>query len=342
MTEPAPDISALVRELVAAAGGAQPQLVSDLIHTALGMGTDGLDELDLKIASAALREMRTAFDRFVPYRAIPKVTVFGSARVRDHEPLYIQARDVARALADHGYMVVTGAGPGLMQAAMEGAGRERSFGVTIRLPWEGGANSVIAGDDKLVSMKYFFTRKLMLIKESTAFISLPGGFGTLDEAFELLTLTQTGKGVPVPIVLLDVPGGSYWRHWTGFIAEELAGRGLINDEDLGLFLVTDDVDEAIEEIVGFYRSYHSIRFVGDRLVIRHRVPLDDAALARLNEQFASLCVSGGIERVGLSKAERDDGDGLELSRIALRFDSRQQAGLRRLIDAINEAAIPPG
>ena len=193
----------------------------------MGLITDEPDTLDLKIATAALAEMRDAYAMFRPYRDKMKVSIFGSARTKPDDPLYGQARDLASALADKGWMTVTGAGPGIMQAGMEGAGVENSIGVSIRLPFESGANSVIAADDKHVSMKYFFTRKLMLIKESQAFVCLPGGVGTLDETFELLTLTQTGKGVPVPIVLLDEPGDPYWESVDGLMAQ-LVHRGLVS------------------------------------------------------------------------------------------------------------------
>jgi uncharacterized protein (TIGR00730 family) len=275
---------------------------------------------------------------FRPYRAYRKVAVFGSARTRHDDPLYLQARLVAQRLAEHDWMVITGAGPGIMQAAMEGAGRENSFGVTIRLPWEGGANRVIAGDSKLVSMKYFFTRKLMLIKESHAFICLPGGNGTMDETFELLTLTQTGKGAPVPIVFLDVPGSDYWTSWRQTMSDQLADRGYIDRHDLDLFTVTDSVDVAVAEINRFYANYHSIRWVGDRMVIRHRVPIGDADLEALNTGFSDLLVDGAITRTDPMRPEVEDGDVLELPRLALRFNPRRAARLRAMIDVLNALA----
>src|SRR3954451_4617370 len=232
--------------------GRNGRLAHQLVESALALLEDQPTVLDLKIASAALEEMREAFKMFAPFRDIPKVTIFGSARTQMADPLYMQARDVAAQLAGAGWMTVTGAGPGIMQAGMEGAGREQSIGVSIRLPFEQGANSVIAGDRKYVAMKYFFTRKLMLIKESRGFICLPGGFGTLDETFELLTLTQTGKGVPVPIVFLDRPGDTYWRRVHEFIERELVTRGLVAPADVDLFLVTDSCEEAVAEIRGFY------------------------------------------------------------------------------------------
>jgi hypothetical protein len=247
---------------------ANAKLARDLLSVAAALATDDVDRLDLKIATAALTEMRDAFRVFAPYQDVPKVTIFGSARTRPDDPVYEQARRIAADLAEQGWMVVTGAGPGIMAAGMEGAGRERSIGVSIRLPWEQSANSIIAGDHKYVSMKYFFTRKLMLIKESKAFVCLPGGFGTLDETYELLTLTQTGKGLPVPIVFLDTPGDTYWRSVGTFIDDELVSRGLVSSDDVGLFLVTDDCEVAAHEIQHFYANYQSLRYVGDELVIR--------------------------------------------------------------------------
>ncbi len=313
------------------------ELVADILAAAARLATDEADPLDLKIAGAALREMRAAFRAFAPYRGQDKVTIFGSARTLPDDPMYAQARAMAAALAHRGWMVVTGAGPGIMAAGMEGAGVAHSFGVSIRLPFEQAANSVIASDEKLVSMKYFFTRKLMLIKESKAFVCLPGGFGTLDETFELLTLTQTGKGVPVPIVFLDVPGGTYWQHIEGFIESELMARGLVSKSDLALFLRTDDVEAATREIIGFYANYDSIRYVGDDLIIRLRRAPGDAHLADLERRFAPILGGDGrIERTGPAPVEVDDGDALDLQRIRLRLARRGYGELRSLIDALNQ------
>jgi uncharacterized protein (TIGR00730 family) len=307
----------------------------EIIATAVRLAGDGADRLDLKITNAALKEMRAAFRTFAPYRDIPKVTMFGSARTHPDDPLYEQARSMAKVLADHGWMVVTGAGPGIMAAGMEGAGRDMSFGVTIRLPFENEPNPVIAGDPKLVSMKYFFTRKLMLIKESRAFLCLPGGFGTLDEAFELLTLVQTGKSTPAPIVMLDVPNGTYWTHWREFVVDELAGRQLISDSDVDLFLVTDDVEAACDEIVGFYSNYDSMRYVGDRLVIRLARPPDTKTIEMLERDFADIALSGGFDVIAPLPEEIEDNDRLDKARIAFRFSRNHFARLRALIDALN-------
>jgi uncharacterized protein (TIGR00730 family) len=302
---------------------------------------DRASRLDLKIAAAALQEMREAFQLFAPYHDVPKVTIFGSARTRTDDPLYHAAKDVAHHLAQAGWMVVTGAGPGIMQAAMEGAGREQSIGVAIRLPFEQGANPIIAGDEKFVSMKYFFTRKLMLIKESRGFISLPGGFGTLDETFELLTLTQTGKGLPVPIVLLDNPGDQYWDRVNEFVRGELVARKLISPADTGLYLVTDDAQHAAREILGFYANYDSLRYVGDLLVLRLRHRPTAAQLALLNDRFGHLCATGGIEIVEPLPPEVHEGDRLDFPRIAFNFAKHGYGDLRTLIDAVNDFVVPP-
>jgi len=331
-----PELDRRIGELLDAAGVTRNRdLLFEILVSALLLASDSADVLDLKITNAALREMREAFRTFAPYEGRSKVTIFGSARVTPDSKEYEQARDIAAMLAEHGWMVVTGAGPGIMAAGMEGAGTEQSIGVSIRLPFEQGANPIIAHDDKLVSMKYFFTRKLMLIKESRTFLCLPGGFGTLDEAFELLTLTQTGKGEPVPIVMLDVPGGTYWERARQFIEDELVTRGLVDPSDMALFLVTDSVQRAVEEILSFYANYDSMRYVGEILVLRVQRAPDDAQLADLNRRFAHLCASGTIERTEPLKDEVDDSDKIELARVKLHFAKRYYGQLRTLIDALN-------
>jgi len=306
------------------------------VSEVLGLIEDQPDTLDLKIASAAVTEMREAFKMFAPYKGIPKVSIFGSARTKPDDPLYAQTRRVANQLADAGWMIVTGAGPGIMEAAMEGAGVENSIGVSIRLPFEAGANPIIADDHKHVSMKYFFTRKLMLVKESAAFVCLPGGVGTLDETFELLTLTQTGKGAPVPIVFLDTPGDPYWEQVHAFIEEQLVSRGLVSPADTSLYKITDSCVGAVEEITRFYRNYHSIRNIGNDLVIRlHQAPTDQQ-LVDLNTNFGHLVKSGKIRRVEPYSVEKRQNDNLDLARIAFVFDQHGYAKLRGLIDALND------
>ena len=312
--------------------------VMQLISTSLELGTDKTSTLDLKIASSALKEMREAFAMFQPFTQQRKVTIFGSARTKKDDPLYSHTLKVAKSLADEGWMVVTGAGPGIMEAGMEGAGRERSIGVSIRLPFESSANSIIAGDEKYVSMRYFFTRKLMLVKESQAFLCLPGGFGTLDETFELLTLTQTGKGVPVPIVLLDLPGDRFWHSIDDLIRNQLLVRGLVSSEDLALYRVCDSISDATSEIQGFYRNYHSIRFIGKHLIMRLNHEPTPQILEALHEKFGHLCRSGGFEVVQPHSVERSENDHVDKHR--LRFDPNRSdaGGLRELINFLNQVA----
>ncbi len=311
--------------------------LAELLATVLRLAEDRTDRLDLKIANAALREMRDGFQVFAPYRQVRKLTMFGSARTLPSDPLYAQARDLTARMAEADWSTVTGAGPGIMAAGLEGAGPDHAFGINIRLPFETGANEFIASASKLVSMKYFFTRKLLLVKESHAYVVLPGGFGTLDEAFELLTLLQTGKAEPAPVVLLDTPGGSYWKGWEAFLTEEVAGAALIGPDDRVLYTITDSVAAAADEILGFYRNYHSLRWVGDVLVIRLQRAPDDRQAAELSERFADICTRGGIEVLaGPLPVERRPEDHPELPRVALAFDRLSYARLRQLVDALNQ------
>lgn len=291
--------------------------------------------LDQKIMANTVRDLRKAFSLLAQVEGRPKVTIFGSARTASHDPLYDQTVRVARELAAKGWMVITGAGPGIMEAGMVGAGRDSSIGVSIQLPFENEANEIIAGDEKHIALKYFFTRKFALTKASQAFICMPGGFGTLDELFELLTLTQTGKGAPVPIVLLDLPGDPYWQQVDDFVRDQMASRGLISSDDRALYFTTNDAVAAADEITGFYSNFHSLRFVGQRLVLRLRSLPDAQGLAELNARFAHLCVEGGIEPTEPLAAETRDDDNLELPRLVMRFDKRSFGELRLLIDAIN-------
>jgi len=320
---------------------ADRRLVLRMLQTAVLLGEDGTDRLDLKIASAALSEMRNAFRLFAPFHGVPKVTVFGSARTAQDDPLYRQARDVAGALATEGWMVVTGAGPGIMQAAAEGAGPERSLGVSIRLPFEEKANTIVGEQEHVVAMKYFFTRKLMLMKESRGFVCLPGGFGTLDEMFELLTLQQTGKAEPMPIVLLDEPGGTFWRGLERFVQEDLAPTGVISPGDFDRVQITDSVSEAAAVVTGFWRNYDSLRWVGDLLVLRLRAAATSDEIAQLNEQFGSLLSSGRIEASGPHPVELADKDRVELPRLSMHLDQRAVGGLFRIIGAINRFGSAP-
>jgi uncharacterized protein (TIGR00730 family) len=314
------------------------ELYRSILGTVVQLVDQSTDQQDLKLASAALAEMAEAFRVFSPYRDSRKVTFFGSARTLPDDPLYTQARRLAKSMAGHGWMVVTGAGPGIMSAGMEGAGKARSLGVNIRLPQESGANVFIAQDPKLVEMRYFFTRKLMLIKESHGYAVLPGGFGTLDEAFELLTLLQTGKAQPAPLVLLDVPQGTYWRGWRRFVDQEVASRGLVDQDDRSLYKITSDVKDAAQELLGFYRNYHSARWVGDLLVLRLARAPTRLQLSDLNDRFDDIVTSGSIRPTKPLSPERSTRDHLELPRVAFRFDKRHYGRLRQMIDTLNSFA----
>jgi uncharacterized protein (TIGR00730 family) len=313
--------------------GDRRPLYAQLLTTVLKMYEDGADLGDLKIANNTLKELRYAFKVFSLYRDHPKVTVFGSARTPPASPISQQARHFAENMVKAGWMVVTGAGGGVMGAAQEGAGREASFGLNIRLPFEQEPNPWIAEDPKLINFKYFFTRKLFFVKEASAVCLCPGGFGTFDEAFEVLTLVQTGKAAIIPIVLLDVPGGEYWLHWEQFIRVQLVAQGLISPEDLDLFLITDDVEQAVAEIFGFYRLFHSARYVDDNLVLRLKRALPAQALPALEEGFADILRGPLAQQEGPLLGEGDEYP--DLDRLVIPFIRSRYGRLRRFIDAVN-------
>ena len=311
-------------------------LVFEMVTSVVRMGREAVDRGDLKLVNAALKELRYSFLVFEPYRKVRKVSIFGSARTRSDDPGYAFARDFGKAMADEDWMVITGAGPGIMEAGIEGAGADRSFGVNIVLPFEQDATPLLAGDPKLINYRYFFTRKLSFMKESSAFAMLPGGFGTMDETFELLTLMQTGRSAIVPVVLLDAEGSTYWDSWLRFTETELAGRGLISPEDLALVRICSTIPEAVDEVCRFYRRYHSMRIVGRRLVLRLHSPVDDEELAALNDEFADIATGSPFVRVEASPGEVDDDDVPDLPRIAFGFNRRDYSRLRHLVNRLNE------
>ncbi|GIW97038.1 MAG: Rossman fold protein, TIGR00730 family [Pirellulaceae bacterium] len=318
------------------AGVQRADLIEMMERTIRQLESDGTTLGDLKILSRTLRELRYAFKVFQPYRRRRKVTIFGSARTPPDHPNYQQAMEFARCMASHGWMIITGAGGGIMEAGHVGAGRELSMGLNIMLPFEQAPNPVIDGDPKLVTMKYFFTRKLMFVKECSAVCSLPGGYGTLDETAEVLTLLQTGKQTMIPVVLLDAPGGDYWSHFHEFIEDTLLRDGMISPEDLSLYKVTDSVHEAVDETLRFYRVYHSMRYVGDTLVLRMRCPLTAEEIEELNDQFSDILVSGKIEQGEALPPEANEPEIAHLPRLKLHFDRKQLGRLRQLIDALNQ------
>ena len=311
------------------------ELVNELKETADKLARDEATIGDLKILSRALRELRYAFKVFAPYRTHRKVTVFGSARTPASHPAYQHSLEFGRALAEHGWMVVTGAGNGIMEGAHVGAGQEMSMGVNIMLPFEQMPNPVISADAKLVHLKYFFTRKLLLVKEVHGVAAFPGGFGTMDELFEILTLVQTGKRDLMPIVCVDEPGGNYWTHWEEFLREQFLDRGLISPEDTSLYRVTSSVEEAVQEILGFYRVYNSMRYVRGRLIVRLHVEPSDAFVERLNDEFGGMLESGRIEKTAAHRLESDDGHLAHLPRLSMQFDRKNVGRLRQMVDLIN-------
>ncbi len=314
--------------------GENAGLIREIFVTAAKLAADKADRGDLKILNASLKELRYAFKLFARYRGIRKVTIFGSARIQKNDPDYEQAVRFARLIADRNWMVITGGGSGIMEAGHEGAGRDRSFGVNIRLPWEQAANPVIERDRKLITFKYFFARKLVFLKEADGVVLCPGGFGTHDEGFETLTLIQTGKGRPMPLVFLDKPRGTYWKTWQRYVEDHLLRRGLISEEDMSLFKVTDNAATACEEIIRFYHNYHSIRFVKDLLVIRLQRAPDERLIARMHQRFADIIRSELIVGGPLTE-EADEPELSELPRLSFHFDRSHWGRLRQMIDVLN-------
>jgi uncharacterized protein (TIGR00730 family) len=311
------------------------QLVQQLKETADKLIRDEASRGDVKLLSTALKELRYAFKVFKPFRNRRKVTVFGSARLPLDHPACRQAIAFSRRLVEANFMVITGAASGIMEAGHVGAGREHSIGVNILLPFEQGANAVIAGDNKLMHLKYFFTRKLLFVKESDAIALFPGGFGTQDEGFEALTLVQTGKSHLFPIVMVDEPGGDYWRRWQQYVADVFLARQLISPADMALFKITDSVDEAVAEVTNFYRVYHSMRYVRGQLVLRLQQPLSEAVLRHLRSEFSDIVERGTFELSSALPDEANEPLLAQFPRLLFHFDRRSMGRLRMLIDAIN-------
>jgi hypothetical protein len=316
------------------------ELIELALATIVQMADAEIDRLDWKICNASLRDMERAFKTFYPYRHIRKVAIFGSARIPQEREEYQLAVDFARCVTELGFMVITGAGGGIMQAGNEGAGREKSFGLNIQLPFEQGANPFIEGDRKLIPFKYFFTRKLFFLRESDALALFPGGFGTQDEAFECITLSQTGKSAPVPLVLIDKPGGNYWHDWNDYIHKQLLERGFISPEDPSLYTITDRIDVACEAIASFYRVFHSCRYVGNRLVLRLNSELSDEDVEILNQDFSDILVKGRIEKSHALPQEAQDVT-VGMSRLILHFNQRDLGRLYQLIATINRMGSTP-
>jgi len=323
-----------IRDLGADPDHLRGKVLRELMHTTTKLAKDEVELGELKLLSRSLKELRYALKVFHPYKDIRKVSIFGSARTPTDHPDYLAAVDFAREMASHEWMVITGAGDGIMRAGHDGAERKASFGVSINLPFETSANDIIAGDSKLITFRYFFTRKLMFMWMSSAVALFPGGFGTQDEGFEALTLIQTGKAPILPIVCVDAPGGDYWKHWDNYVQKSLLEKGWISEDDLNLYKLFDDPAAAAEHVRQFYRNYHSARFVRDVQVLRIHRPLTDAQLDQLNDAFPVLIKAGRITQTGPLKEER----GLlpDLTRLQFSSTKKDYGTLRKLIDTVNE------
>ncbi len=329
------EMESLLDRVAPEAPSDQRGLVADVLRSAVMLLHDGCDSGQIKLMSKAVKEMRRSWQVFNHYRGVRKVTIYGSARTPEDHLDYDAARSFGRAMADEGWMAITGAGDGIMKAGHEGPRREASFGLRIRLPFETAANDVIEGDPKLVSFRYFFTRKLMFMAHADAVAVFPGGFGTMDELFEALTLIQTGKSNLVPIVLVEGAGGTYWPSWETFIREELEAKGFISQEDQSLVYRARDPEDARDHILAFYRRFHSSRYVGPTFVIRMNRPLDDAQVATLNDEFADVVDGGHMTCSGPLRGETDH---LDLPRLCFVHTRRDWGRMRQLLDRIN--ALP--
>ena len=316
-----------------------PELIEEMIVTALKMARDEMGIADLKLINRSLKEMRYAAKVFASYPDVRKVAVFGSARTPPDAAAFKLAEDFGREIVKHRFMVITGGGDGIMGAAQKGAGRENSFGLNIRLPFEQKANPVIEGDGKLINFNYFFTRKLNFVKETHAMALFPGGFGTMDEGFEVLTLMQTGKARIIPLVLVDVPGGKYWETWMKFVRDDMFNLGYLSQEDFSLFKTVHSVKAAVSEIVDFYKLYHSARWVGDQLVLRICRPISKGAVVKLNKNFADILREGEIVQGSALRPEKNEPEIWNLPRIILTPHRNNFGRFRDLIDAINASSV---
>ena len=337
------EVDQRIHELVRDWGcGASSSLIQEMIVTALKMGRDDLTVADLKLFNRALKELRYAAKVFAPYEERRKVVVFGSARTPPDSEEFEAAREFGCKMRERGFMIITGGGDGIMGAAQQGAGREDSFGLNIKLPFEQRANEVIHGDPKLINFNYFFTRKLNFVKESHAVALFPGGFGTMDEGFEVLTLMQTGKARILPLIFVDKPGGTYWKTFLDFIEDHLLGHGLVSRSDFNFFRLATSVDDAVEEVVRFYKNFRSYRWVGKKLVIRISQSLTEAAIADLNKRFSDVVKTGKIARSEALPEELNQPEIAHLPRLVLTPDRHNFGRVRALIDAINLAETLPG
>ncbi len=330
------DIDKIIADLAGDChSGDNVDLIEEMLTTIAKLGVESNDRGDLKLINMALKELRYASKIFTPYRKERKVIIFGSARSREDSDEYKMAVKLSRLIVENGFKVITGGGPGIMEAGNKGAGREASFSLNIKLPFEQKHNPYIAGDKKAISFKYFFNRKLFFLKESDATVLFPGGFGTMDEGFENLTLVQTGKSKPRPIILIEPPDSQYWGHWLGFVTRELAGGGFISRNDMSLFVHVNSVEKAIDEILQFYRVYHSIRYIGDKTVVRLNSLLNSENIDELNKKYANILRSGEIKLTEPLPAEQQGGEFLELPRLVMDFNRRDYGKLYEMLRFLN-------
>jgi hypothetical protein len=326
-----------VREIFTAPETTLRQIIlKEILANFLRLKEDNLDTLDLKLINRSYRELRYAFKMFKPYRGVRKVSIFGSARTPENDPHYHQAVEFARLLADKGFMIITGAADGIMKAGNEGAGKDKSFGVNIQLPFEQSPNEYIVDDPKLMTFKYFFTRKLLFVMESCAIALFPGGFGTNDEGFETLTLVQTFKASPRPILLIDLPGETYWQGWDTFVKGEFLKRRLISPDDVSLYQIHYSAEDAVGEIMHFYSTYHSMRQVREQQVLRLERELSDEDIEELNDTFKDILERGKIKKTYALPEEANEPELLLKPRIVFSYNYRSAARIRQLINRINE------
>lgn len=310
-------------------------LLREILTTSVKLGKESTDRGDLKLVNNALKELRYAFKVFFPYRAVKKVIIFGSARSKNNSAEYKMAEEFSRKLTQKGYMIVTGGGSGVMEAGNKGAGSGKDFALNIRLPFEQKPNPYIDEKEKLINFKYFFTRKLIFVKETDATALFPGGFGTLDEGFEMITLMQTGKSRPRPIVLMEPKGSTYWSAWMHFIKHQLIKKGFIKKEDLSLFALVKTADQAVRFIEDFYRVYHSIRYVSGLAVLRLNRQISDRTLKFINKEFKDILTTGQIMVSPPSAKEIQEKEFLDLPRLAMNFNLRDFGRLCEMIQVVN-------
>jgi uncharacterized protein (TIGR00730 family) len=332
------EVHAAANSLVEALGRVEDgDLIAEIVANSLKLLRDNTNRGDIKLFNKSFKELRYSLKIFSPYRDVRKAAIFGSARTPMDDPDYVAAAEFGKQMVEHGWMVITGAGGGIMAAGHGGAGAKPSFGLAIRLPWEQKTNEFIAGDPKLINFKYFFTRKLMFLRSSHAVVLFPGGFGTMDEGFEVLTLIQTGKSVPMPIVMVDRPGGQFWHAWQEYVQNHLLGRKLISPEDRDLYYITDNVEDAVREVAGFYKNFHSIRYFRDDLIIRLQKAPDEKQLDQIRGEFADIIQPGGTNyKVSTAlPIEADEAALASLPRLVFGFNKRDHGRLRVLINLLN-------